>query len=257
MRLARFFLKAANFALSAAVFLSFLVIGAFSVYALWDNAQIYAAVDDVQASLLAFKPPADDGTGADAAASFAELKKINPDVCAWLMLDNTAIDYPIVQGADNLSYINTDVYGNFALSGSIFLDSDCDSAFRTAYSLLYGHHMDNSKMFGDLDLYKDERFFRENRSGVLILPDRTYRLDLFACLLLPASENAIFAPTQWAENIDGLLEFVPDHALFFEPDVLDALSSEESPQILAMSTCSSEFTDARTVVLAAMRPLSE
>ena len=40
-----------------------------------------------------------------------------------------------------------------------FLDSGCDNGFREPYALLYGHHMADHKMFGDLDLYEDRVFF--------------------------------------------------------------------------------------------------
>ena len=71
----------------------------------------------------------------DNPASFEELLGINPDVCAWVTLDNTAIDYPVVQGEDNFTYVNTDVYGDFSLAGSIFLDVNCDKNFTDPYSL--------------------------------------------------------------------------------------------------------------------------
>ncbi len=110
-------------------------------------------MDNVQGELLQFKPAADGENG----ASFEELLAINSDVKAWLTLDNTAIDYPVVQGENNFSYINTDVYGDFALAGSIFLDSDCDGSFHDPYSLLYGHHMENSKMLEILTCTRTRR----------------------------------------------------------------------------------------------------
>lgn len=203
-------LRTADFLVSAVVVLFLLTAGAYSAYALWDNNQVYAAVDNVQSDLLQFKPSADGENG----ASFEELLAINPDVKAWLTLDNTAIDYPVVQGETNFSYINTDVYGEFALAGSIFLDADCNGEFRDPYNLLYGHHMENSKMFGDLDLYKEEDFFRANTTGELILPDRTYHLEIFACLLVPASEEAIFEVEHWDEDLGGLYQFAEDNALY-------------------------------------------
>ena len=223
-------LRTADFLISAVVVLFLLTAGAYSAYALWDNNQVYAAVDNVQGELLQFKPAADGENG----ASFEELLAINPDVKAWLTLDNTAIDYPVVQGENNFSYINTDVYGDFALAGSIFLDSDCDGSFHDPYSLLYGHHMENSKMFGDLDLYKDDH------------------LQIFACLLVPASEDAIFDVNQWDANLNGLLDFAQENALHLHSDTLDTVRAREGAQVLAMSTCSTEFTDARTILLAWM-----
>ena len=208
-------------------------------------------MDDVQSELLKLKPVVEE----DGGASFEELRAINPDVCAWLTLDNTEIDYPVLQGKDNLTYINTDVYGNFALAGSIFLDSHCDNTFHDQYSHIYGHHMANSKMFGDLDLYEDQQFFEENRKGTLILPDRFYNLKILACLRVSASEDAIFSPEQWEEDTGGLLEYVSANAMYIHEDMMEEIGSrEDNPQILAMTTCSSEFTDARTVLLAIMEP---
>lgn len=246
----RVVLRTVDSLISAVVVLFLLTAGAYSAYALWDNSQVYAAVDNVQSELLQFKPSTDGENG----ASFEELLAINPDVKAWLTLDHTAIDYPVVQGETNFSYINTDVYGEFALSGSIFLDADCNGEFKDQYSLLYGHHMENSKMFGDLDLYKDEDFFRQNTTGTLILPDRTYHLEIFACLLVPASEEAIFYPALWDGNLSGLLQFAQENAIHLNEDAFSALSAQASDaQVLAMSTCSEEFTDARTILLAWMK----
>lgn len=45
---------------------------------------------------------------------------INKDVAGWITIDDTHIDYPVVQGKDDMEYINKDVYGEFSLSGSIF-----------------------------------------------------------------------------------------------------------------------------------------
>ena len=168
MNASKFFLKAANSLVTAIVALFLILAAAYSGYALWDNAQVYGAVDDIQSQLLKLKP---DPEQKDGGASFEELRKINPDVCGWITLDHTKIDYPILQGEDNLTYINTDVYGDFALSGSIFLDSGCDRNFQGKYSLLYGHHMAEHKMFGDLDLYRKKKFFNKNTTGTLILPD--------------------------------------------------------------------------------------
>lgn len=253
MKASKIFLKIANFLIHTVVILFLITAGAYSGYALWDNAQVYAAVDDVQSELMKLKPETTEG----GEASFEELRTVNPDVCAWLTLDNTEIDYPILQGKDNLSYINTDVYGNFAMAGSIFLDSGCDNTFHEKYSLLYGHHMANSKMFGDLDLYEDLTFFHGNTTGMLILPDCSYALEIFACLRVSASEDAIFMPQQWQTETNGLLDFVSSNAMHIHQDTMERIgTSEDFSQILAMSTCSSEFTDARTVILAVMKPYS-
>ena len=146
----RYWIRGLNALFSLVVLLCFFVVVAYAGYALWDNSQVYAAAENVRDEMLQFKPQPDAEEGGP---TFHELQAVNPDVCAWVTLDNTNIDHPVLQGTDNLSYINRDVYGNFSLAGSIFLDSRNDSHFSDPYSLLYGHHMDNSGMYGDLDLY--------------------------------------------------------------------------------------------------------
>lgn len=243
-------LKAADSFVNLIVILCLSVAGIYAAYALWDNNRVYAAASDVQAGMLEIKPVIEE-TGE---ASFEELLAVNPDVCAWITLDNTNVDYPVLQGSTNLTYINQDVYGNFSLAGSIFLDSRNARDFSDAYALLYGHHMENSGMFGDLDLYKDQDFFDENSTGTLILPDKSYNLEIFACLLIDAGEDSIFDPEQWQTDIDGLLAFARTNSVHLRGETLAKLEQTETPKILALSTCSSEFTDARTVILAMMEP---
>lgn len=256
MQFQRTVLRAANAIFNLVVISLLVIAGSYSAFALWDNERIYAAAGDVQADMIKLKPEIVLSEEEDSGADFSELLKVNPDVCGWLTLDNTNVDYPVLQGENNFSYINTDVYGNFALAGSIFLDTRCNRDFSDPYSLIYGHHMADSKMFGDLDKYKDETFFRENTTGSLILPSKAYNLEIIACLLVNASEDNIFEPTIWRDsNIPTLLNFLENNAVNLHTDVLAELRASVDPiQILALSTCSYEFTDARTIVLCAMKP---
>lgn len=248
--MSRWILKAANALVNLVVILSLSAAGIYAAYALWDNNRVYTAASDVQADMVKIKPAVEE----DGGASFEELLAINPDVCAWVMVDHTKIDFPVLQGGTNLTYINRDVYGNFALAGSIFLDTRNARDFSDAYSLLYGHHMENSGMFGDLDLFKDPAFFAENKTGMLILPDRSYHFEIFACLLVDAGEDAIFDPELWQTDIHGLLSFAEDSSLHLREETIEKLEQMEDPKVLALSTCSTEFTDARTIILAVMEP---
>ena len=110
--MSRWILTAANALVNLVVILCLSVAGIYAAYALWDNSRVYTAASDVQADMVKIKPAVEEEGG----ASFEELLAINPDVCAWVMVDNTKIDFPVLQGSTNLTYINRDVYGNFALA---------------------------------------------------------------------------------------------------------------------------------------------
>ena len=118
--------------------------------------------------------------------------------------------------------------------------------------------MDQSDMFGDLDKYKDETFFKENTTGLLILPDRSYDLEIFACILTDASDDAIFEPQEYKADINKLIRLTEQEGLHYNADKLEELKKTNGQkQILILSTCSTEFTDARTIVLAEMIPHSK
>lgn len=245
----RFILKAANFTVNIFFLCIVCISGGYSIYALWDNHQVYEAAENVQEDMLTFKPQEDEKD------SFEELMNINSDVVAWITLDHTEIDYPVLQGESNLLYLNTDVYGEFSLAGSIFLDSRCDRTFQDSYSLVYGHHMANGSMFGDLDRYKKEKFFQNNKTGKLLLPDRSYDLEIVACLTTASSDDMIFEVGKDRADTKTFISYLEQNSLNVRKDTLKNITNQNNPdiQFLAMSTCSSEYSDARTVVVAVMK----
>ena len=248
--------------LNLATMLVIVVVGAYAGYALWDNQQIYASVENVQADMLLYKNKAEDGMH----AMFEELRAINPDVQAWLELDETKIDYPLLYGNTNSYYLSRNVYRDFALAGSLFIDTRCNKELRNCYSLIHGHHMANRMMFGDLDLYKKKDFFWENRTGTVLLPDRKYELRTLAVLITHAVHEVIFEPQKWADDIEEPLLYAKEVSLYKDDEMIERLllENEEAkkgngrkPQLMVMATCSSESDAARTVLLCEMIPVEE
>lgn len=211
----------------------------YSGYALWDTWRIYedAGVDE---SLLAYKPTLENG-----GEGFEELMNINPDVCAWLTIEDTGIDYPVVQGDDNVTYLNTDVRGEFSLSGSVFLDCRNSRDFSDSYSLLYGHHMEGGAMFGALDSFAGDEFFDEHDKGFLYLPDCIFEIELFAYMKVDAYDEQVFSPGDLRETeMERFLERIEG-----ESERYRDIGVNPDDRIIALSTCSDASTNGRTVVL--------
>ena len=171
-----------------------------------------------------------------------DLLEINPDTAAWLTIYNTNIDYPVMQGKNDIDYLNKNVYGEFTISGSIFMASLNSKDFSDPYTLIYGHHMKNGAMFGDIMKFKDKNFFDKNDTGVLIMQSKVYDLKIMACLETDAYDHEVYRSDK--EETDSFMSYVRQTAKYYR----DA----EYEKILALSTCDSATTAGRTVLICAM-----
>ena len=221
-------------------------------FALWDNSQIYTAAESSFDEMRAIWDQRE--AREDMGDSFADLVKINEDVTAWITVPGTAIDYPVLRGRTNMTYINKDVYGKFSLSGSIFLDSRNDRDYADGYSLLYGHNMSQHRMFADVNLFKDKTFFDTHTGAMLYLPDRGIMLTSLSVLVTPDTNAYIFNPENWTGlEPDKILEIIKTDAMYISEENMGRfermLKEGRRPQIVCLSTCSSEFTNARTALI--------
>ena len=233
--------KALNILVNGLAALFFLCCLAYAGYSLWDNWHVLSAADSIRDDLVAYRPTNEENLS----YSFQELMALNPDVCAWLTVDHTDIDYPVVQGKDNVRYVNTDVYVNFSLSGSIFLDFRNARDFSDTYSLIYGHHMDGQVMFGELDAFIQQDYFAEHTGGILYLPANTCQIEWFACLKTDAYDPQIFSPGNLSgPEQNALLTHIRETALQYR-DI--GVTSED--RILSLSTCSDTSTNARIILV--------
>ena len=177
-----------------------------------------------------------------AAGDTEMLRELSDDAVAWLTVDGTRIDYPVMQGKTNDDYLNKDPYGEFSLSGSIFLDSRNEKMFSDPYSLVYGHHMEYGAMFGSLDEYAGKEFFDAHKTGSLIVANDTeYQITFFAACKAQATEKIIFDPPE-SDN-PSRLEYLSKNALIYYPQEVDA-----SSKLIALSTCQSAESNERMIV---------
>lgn len=206
-------------------------------YSLWDNYQTYNNAFNSD-EILKYKPKTDDPL------SLSKLKEINEDVRAWVTIKDTHIDHPVVQGKGNLDYINKNVFKEFELSGSIFLDSQNKPDFSDTYNLLFGHHMDNGAMFGDISHFVEKEYFDKHQQGELITFDATYKIEIFACMATNSGNYLIYnTSNQGSREIRGLLDHIKTKSNQYKD-----IGVNENDKIIAFSTCSEATTNGRIVV---------
>lgn len=163
----------------------------------------------------------------------------------WVHMNNTTIDYPVMQGTDNTTYLSMNPYGEYSLSGSIFLDAYNNRNFKDTYNLLYGHHMDKGFMFGALDAYSNEQYLLEHQFGWLETESgEYYKLTAFTFINGDAADSEIFDTT--IKNRD-LISYSKSRRVVWIPGIYDG-----SQKILALTTCKTPASTRRTIVLCIM-----
>ena len=212
----------------------------YGVYSLWDTYKIYAN-SFADEELLKFRPT-DDG---EDNPTLKDLKKLNPDVKAWIQVPKTNIDYPVVQGQDDMEYINKNVYGEFELSGAIFLSCLNKDDFSDPYNLVYGHNMKNGGMFADVADFTNKEYFETHQKGKLYLTDATRKIRFFACMKVTAADAKIYHPDGYRkENLKDLLDYIQANAVQYR----DVNVADEN-SLIALSTCSEAETNGRVVLI--------
>lgn len=182
-----------------------------------------------------------------------ELISVNPDITGWLRIYGTKIDYPVLQGRTDMEYINKDVYGDYSVSGSIFLSSLNNRDYSGTYQLIYGHHMENGTMFGDIDKFSDEDCFcnrngerPRDRDGYLVSEGKISDLQIFSVVKTDAFDSMIYEADKTEEETEKLILYAKENSEYYR-DVGDI------GHVIALSTCDSGFSYGRTVLLLKVR----
>lgn len=235
-------LKIADKILNIFIYTILIIAFLFFLYALFDTLKVYLKAANNSVNIL---KPSDTNPAED----ILNLKKINSDVCGWVSIDNTSIDYPIVQGETNSEYLSKDVYGNYALSGSIFLDYRNSNDFTDYYSIIFGHHMNGGVMFGDIKKFINKKFFDEKRTGTLYTIGGVYDLEIFAFLETDAYDNMVYNVNKAnQQQQEEWIKYIKKNAKYYREIGINA-----QDKILALSTCSTATTNGRYLVFARIK----
>ena len=223
----------------------------YSGYVLYDSLAIEASAFSANSDLLKYKPSVlSQGT-----ADGPSLEEVNPDYRAWITVDDSPIDYPIMQGKDDLYYASHDAYGKVSLTGAIYLAAGNKADFSNTYNLLYGHHMDNGAMFGSLDQFTDTGYFKGHQTATVTAKDGTeYDVTFFAVATTDAYENQIYTVGDRAKEVIAFLTGGRENDTGVGTKVLiyDADAAKGADKIIALSTCANANTNGRLVVFGRM-----
>ncbi len=183
---------------------------------------------------------------------YAALYEENHDLAGWLSIEGMVIDYPVMQCEDDEYYLHHDFYGNDSKYGCLYVRGVADVDTPGTNFIIYGHNMKDGSMFGDLDLYRRESFYREHPtiSFDTLYEERTYEIiAVFRSQVYHSGEDAFkyyqFYEAQTQEEFAYFYENIKELALYDT-----GVTAEFGDTFLTLSTCAYHVEDGRFVVVA-------
>lgn len=182
---------------------------------------------------------------------YADLYAENNDLAGWLSIEGMKIDYPVMQGEDDEYYLHHDFYGKDSKYGCLYVKGQADLDAGTNF-IIYGHNMKDGSMFGDLDLYLKESFFKEHPviSFDTLYEERTYEIiAVFRSQVYNADDDVFkyyqFYQADTQEEFDNFYRNIKALSLYDT-----GVEAQFGDTFLTLSTCAYHVTDGRLVVVA-------
>lgn len=187
---------------------------------------------------------------------FDQLKAINPEIQGWIYIPKTTyIDYPVLEhkgdGDYSQYYLHRDYKGNASQYGSIFIDYRSTKSYNSKNVILHGHNMDNGQVFHQLLSYANIDFYKSTPIIQFDTPD----FDADWKIISVFKTNTLTSQGEFFNYLRGEFDSETDFMDFvynvMERSLIDTgVTVNENDQLLTLSTCSYEFSNFRTVIVA-------
>ncbi|MCI9436312.1 MAG: class B sortase [Lachnospiraceae bacterium] len=194
----------------------------------------------------------DDPEAKEVLEEYKKLLNQNKKLIGWVKIDDTNIDYPVMQTTDNEYYLDHNMNQEYDKNGTIFMDKDCDVLRPSTNYILYGHHMKSGQMFGQLDLYKKKSYYEEHPyiNFDTIYEKGTYQvMYVFRSKVYKETEIVFkyyqFIDANSEQEFDSYMKDMAELSLYDT-----GVTAEYGDQLLTLSTCDYQETDGRFVVVA-------
>ena len=178
-----------------------------------------------------------------------KLYEENKDIVGWLKIDNTTINYPIMQNINDPNYyLHRDFYKNYSSYGTPYMAKQCN--LNSDNIVIYGHHMKNNKMFGKLEKYKSKDFYNNHKIITFTTLEKEYSYEIFAVFKTTVYTKNTF---RYYENInfenkkmyDDFINICKDKSLY-----QTGIEIKDKEKLITLSTCEYSNKNSRLVIVA-------
>ncbi len=207
-----------------------------------------------------------DSAASEMLPEMAELYGQNKDCIGWLQIDDTKIDYPVMQTPSYEEfYLDKDFNGNANKAGSLILDTDSTSGVGTKENnyangiapttnlIIHGHNMKNGSMFGDLDLYRKQDY--EKKHSIIkytsLYEEREYEIvSVFLSQVFKKTQTNVFKYYMFF-NANNEEEFNDFYGNIKKLQLYDTgVTASYGDEFITLSVCAYHVENGRLVVVA-------
>ncbi|MBR0417369.1 MAG: class B sortase [Firmicutes bacterium] len=181
---------------------------------------------------------------------FEALKAVNSDIYGWIYCEGTNINYPLLQGKNNDSYIHTNYKGESNFAGAIFVDSANLKDFQDNNTIIYGHNMADGSMFAELSNWQMQDFFDAHKVIWILTPDGDYMAELFSAYITDANSYVYTIYRGEGPEYSSYIKRVSG-----ESYVRSGVEIESDSKCVLLSTCTYAEGDARSVIHGVLKPV--
>ena len=179
---------------------------------------------------------------------FTDLLRKNSDTVAWLKVNNTNVNYSVVQSDDNEYYLKHDFNKNSNFGGWIYGDFRDDFQYFGTNTIIYGHNLINKTMFGSLTTCQKESWYT-NEENLYIKLSTPYSNTVWRIFSIYQIKPEVYYLKTYFENNEQHKEFLDTIKSRSIHDFKEDITIDD--KILTLSTCSDDGTK-RAVIHAKM-----
>lgn len=175
---------------------------------------------------------------------FSTLQEINKDTIGWLTVNNTRIDYPVVQAKDNDYYLRRDYYQNKNRHGWIFMDYRNNPDELNENTIIYGHNLANQTMFGTLRYALNSYWYKKSANQIITFntPNENMKFQIFSIYTIPTTNDYLDITFPTTDAYQAYIDLVKGRSIYdFNIEVTTG------DKILTLSTCANG-NDKRLVI---------
>lgn len=194
-------------------------------------------------------PDSTASSNANLSIDLTTLRQVNPDVLGWISIPETKVSYPLLQGTDNQFYLNHAWDKTNNSVGSIYLEAQCNPDFSDFNTLIYGHRMKDSSMFGSLKHYQDQDYLDAHPQIIITDDTGTKRYQIYSAFEAEIDASVYLIGTLSKTEKQAIIDYTLEK---------NVLASEITPttedQLITLCTCTNHGYESQWVVLGVLKP---